>query len=489
MRSAAAALSMATVLAHTATGQAPIARLSGVVLDPHSEPVIAGRVTVEVDGAVLSQAFTDATGRFVVKDVPREGAVVRVTTREPTVGATFVDREVQWAGMVQIQTMPARQLTGRVEADGEPVPGAWVAASPFGPTMLGALAVATTTRADGTFELPCVPCRAITVRAWTKGRYGLETAVDASSAKASELVCELPYPAEVEHTVEIVGADADALNDARLTVVASHAGPRVLLPPELAQPRPEAPGRWRLCGWPLSDDLELRVESTTMPNGRATQRIEPFHAGRRWTFDAASDSPATPHRPPEYDTDTPLPTPIHATISSVKGDPVVGATVIAVPLDRPEQTARQRLRSYRRNRRLIGTTNLRGELVIQPFYPGETEYVLHISSPAGWAEEPFRKNGDEVIDLGVLRCRAGATLRGVVRNHTGAVRPAALLRISTFEPTPRDRFVMTDREGRFSVTGLPPGETVVTHLAGSYELESNPVQLPKSGAVDVTLDR
>lgn len=485
MRRAAAALSIAVMLAHAATGQDPIARLSGVALDPHSQPVIAGRVTVEVDGVVLSQAFTDATGRFVVKDVPREGAVVRVTTREPSVGATFVDDNVQRSRMVQVHTMPARRLTGRVEADGKPVPGAWVAASPLGVELLGALAVATRAEADGSFELPCVPCRELAVRVWTASRYGLETAIEASPARSAELVCALPYPAKVEHTVEIVGGDADALADARLTVVASYAGSRLLLPPEFAQPGAIAPGKWLLRSWPLADRLELTVESDLVPAEKATRTIPPFHSDRHWTFDARTDgSDRELGSPP--DDEPPPPIPIRATILSSTGDPIAGASVIAGEPQRltpgfPAARRYRRLYYYLKRRRRHGTTDLEGELVIQPFYPGEAEHVLQVACATGWAEVPFRRHGDEVIELGEIRCERGTTLRGTVRDPDGQPRPAALLIVLTFEPS--------IREGRFAITGLPPGRCEITRLAGSTHPKPFTVTLKESVPVDVTVDR
>jgi len=235
------------------------ARLEGLVLDPLRAPVPNALVVAELDGLEVARTRSDGSGTFLLPRLPQAFVVVRATSAGPDVGALQIDLLGEQCGFAEIVLLPARRVAGLVkDEDGKPVAGAWVAAAP---TDLPQLALASCTArsgADGRYELGHVLMGPARVVAWAEGFDAADEDVDGTADVA--LDCELSREAWTSRTIELAGGAAAEVERAVL-IVESWQGPRRFpLPPPLARPAAEAPGRWVLRGWPRADLLRARFD-------------------------------------------------------------------------------------------------------------------------------------------------------------------------------------------------------------------------------------
>ncbi|MCA8949821.1 MAG: carboxypeptidase regulatory-like domain-containing protein [Planctomycetes bacterium] len=242
------------LLAFAARSQDPLqTRLEGVVVDPLHEPVQNAEVVVELDGVAVATTRSDGSGAFLFPKVPAQFVVVRATTDAPDIGAESIDLWGERRGFVTVRTGPARRVGGVVRDDaGNPVPGAWVLASP---TPWQRTSSHCTAQADGEgrYELTHVAMGSVNLRAWCD-RADTGTFEGRLMDSSDEtLDCELPRDEDDWQSYRLDGATPERVALAELRMLAFSAGSPVPLPPALARPRAGEPGRWELRGWARAD--------------------------------------------------------------------------------------------------------------------------------------------------------------------------------------------------------------------------------------------
>lgn len=242
-----------------AVAQAPAARLDGIVLDAHQQPVRAARVEARHGGEVLATTFSDATGLFAFGRLPMAVVALRVTTDAPDVGGSFADLRAVPRAFVRVAMMPARAVSGTVhDAGGAPVAGAFVAMAPLGPPEFGAMAHSTTSDENGRFAFAHVPFGDVAVRVWAAGHAG--AAVDVSGTDDATVACVLADEAPQRRTFVLADASEQQRARAELRVRALAGRAMVPLPEAVARPGRDAEGAWQVLGWPGADEMRARVE-------------------------------------------------------------------------------------------------------------------------------------------------------------------------------------------------------------------------------------
>ncbi len=558
----------------------PLARLTGVVLDSHSQPVPAALVTAEQDGAVVRQTRTDATGLFVLTNLPREGLVVRATTtgKAPLVGAQRLQAIDLRAGTVEIRTMPARRVTGVLRGpDGQPLAGAWVALSPTGFAALGALASATTTDERGAFGFELAACGPLALRAWARGCAGFAQTIP-TGTEPVELECSMPDTTIVEHTFRLDDAAVARAHRFEFGVRAVAGGSEILMP-EAAVTAAVENGRWLVRGWPRADSMQAALRSPTIATEPMWQEIVADSGDRTKTFyhqvgdsgfirgklrgedgvalggqqlavrgwfkgqerrtygTSAADGSfrlmapvgdgdgfvieclddgyvlvddseprglrvaGLQHRSylrrkhregADHDLLLTRAATITATILTSSGEPFAGARV-DIQLVPPNKM--MRVLGRRRGGAMVEVSpwaihrraDPRGDLRVAGIdLEANSEFGLQIGGHRGWAEVLVPVASDRV-DVGEIHCEAGATLQGVVFSSTGWPAPGATVRVITFRGVERVHILHTDRAGRFTLTGLPPGTCDVALLTTDGDHRGQALKLPESGTATVEL--
>lgn len=91
-----------------------------------------------------------------------------------------------------------------------------------------------------------------------------------------------------------------------------------------------------------------------------------------------------------------------------------------------------------------------------------------------------------VIVPGALFAQAPSSIRGTIRNETG--RPIELALV-TLDPSGPNRQVRTDRDGRFTFLGVPPGEHTVRVMFVGFRSAERMLTLDAPVDIDIVLER
>ncbi|MCR9246299.1 MAG: carboxypeptidase-like regulatory domain-containing protein [bacterium] len=255
------------LLAALASAQTPrtTTRLEGVVIDPQHRPVGNAEVILEDDGVVVQRTRTDGNGVFVVPRAPSRYVLVR-TTADGLLGGALVGGELVdlWGGgraFVRVRTMPARKVHGVVRDDiGQPIADAWVGARPNYGMPAGLAHCSTRSDSKGRYVLEHVATGSVIVRAWSDKNDSGAFATHFAGTSDHELDCTLVRDDAIWWDIRLENATPEQLEKATVKFMAFQRRAQMPIPRELAQPKPVAPGHWRIAGWSKLDRVHVWAE-------------------------------------------------------------------------------------------------------------------------------------------------------------------------------------------------------------------------------------
>ncbi|MCA8952448.1 MAG: carboxypeptidase regulatory-like domain-containing protein [Planctomycetes bacterium] len=158
---------------------------------------------------------------------------------------------------------------------------------------------------------------------------------------------------------------------------------------------------------------------------------------------------------------------LRAEVHQPDGDAYPGAEV-AVLLAPPQQVARvlagNRFRTVLLGYAAVhGATDLGGALAIPKLDLGtNAQIMLQVTGPHGFAERTVDVGDGRLVDAGRLDCEPAATLQGRVLSSAGEPVAGAFVAVESLRGMVRTYQLAADREGRFTLAGLPPGPCNVT---------------------------
>ncbi|HXV64851.1 MAG TPA: carboxypeptidase regulatory-like domain-containing protein [Vicinamibacteria bacterium] len=440
--------------------------ITGRVTDEKGEPVEGVFVDAEWTGSdifsrqhVSSTQQTDAEGGFAVLGL--EPGRYRLYARHPDYApsaseATLENRDVE----VDLVLTQGVSVTGRlIDANDEPVRGR-AALEALDGGSVGRLIesrLGADTDDDGTFTLSGVPRGEHRLRLSARG-YGSESVDLYVGGKSPVDIGEVVLEVGIAIRGVVVDADGEGVGDARVQAFKASGSDRGISAQGEPDTETDWEGRFVLAG--LEEALyHLMVAAPGY--GREVTDVE-----------AGSEAITVALRPAGT---------IRGSVSDTEGRPIGSFRVLARAPER---------RGF--GGATTGVSEDNGLFVVEDVAEGE--YAVEVSA-ADFVPEVVsnvRVTPGAVTELGEIRLRRGARLRGIVIDTAGAPIAGAMVTVRT----PGQRFFSTDDLGKttdgsgsFEVRGLPDGKVDVAASHPSYaetRLEGIDID-SSSGAKDVEL--
>lgn len=449
-----AALLLSTVLLGQQAPPAPAAVttawLDGVVLDPMGQPVAGARVVAIEAGQELAHTSSGPDGSFSFASLPQASFVVRATTTAPDVGAVRVDLLGERYGFAEVHAGPARAVRGVVrDGAGEPIPGAWVHATPSDPPELTIADCCARCDGEGRFVLEHVVFGRVAAVAWAPGHAPTTATIDGIRDETWE-----PRLARGGRSLEVTVTDGDARERTPLQLhVEPLGGEYRALPPPAATPAADRPGHWLVEGLPTDSNLVLQV-------GVGLRLASPT-----CLVVAAAETPATAGF-----TLAPGELQLRGTVVDGGDHPLAGVSLLFQPLNPlpgPEL-------------RLSTTSRSDGSFVIASPVPLLEAFAARTLDPGlaidnhGDASSWFVDSLGEARTELRLRLRVAHRVRARFWNGPAPAGPGDAVRLFATRPGTEERTWIgvgtTDRNGAVEITGVavPVQAELVIEIAGRH---------------------